>query len=104
MIGRVRREPFVPPVEEEGYDGPALLVLGEERIEVEVHLLDHLEPLDGRTHFYGRIQAHPTVVDRKCSGTTTGRLVIGGEQADVRLAELDYWGNVTVSGVGRPPY
>lgn len=99
-----RREPFVPPAEDEGYDGPALLVVGGDEVAVEVHLRDHFEPLDGRTHWYGRIQASPPVRALKDAGATTGDLVIGDGAAAVRLAELDPWGNVSVRGVGAPPY
>jgi hypothetical protein len=99
-----RREPFVPPAEDAGYRGPALLVAGERELDVEVDLLDHLEPLDGRTHWYGRIQGTAAVRALKEDGATTAELVIGEHAAPVRLAEVDPWGNVAVRGTGAPPY
>ncbi|GAB3861618.1 DUF4873 domain-containing protein [Nocardioides maradonensis] len=101
---KARREPFVPPAEDEGYRGPALLVVGETALEVDVDLADHFEPLDGRTHWYGRIQAAPAVDALKTGGATSGELRIGSLSAAVRLAEHDPWGNVAVTGVGAPPY
>ena len=101
---RARREPFVPPAQDEGYRGRALLVVGGTELEVEVDLLDHFEPLDGRTHWYGRIQAASGVDALKQGGATSGELRIGALAAPVRLAEHDPWGNVAVTGVGAPPY
>ena len=56
---RSRRHPagmaFVPPDDGDGYDGPAVLIVGERTLEVTAHLAGHLEPLDGLFHWYGRI-------------------------------------------------
>ncbi len=96
---------WTPPDEETGYDGDATLIVGDQAIAVTVHLDGHLEPLDGRFHWYGRIERSAAVAAVKDSGSTTGSLVIGaGESAEVRLAEYDSWGHVQVNGTGRPPY
>lgn len=104
-----RRRPqgtaWVPPEEETGYDGPALLRAGGDELPVVVHLDGHLEPLDGRFHWYGRIEASPAVASLKASGVSSGEIVIGErDPAPVRLAEHDAWGHVQVSGTGAPPY
>lgn len=94
-----------PPDEETGYDGKATLVVADQEIEVTVHLDGHLEPLDGRFHFYGRIERSAAVAAVKDAGATTGSLVIAGRvPAEIRLAEHDPWGHVQVSGTGAPPY
>ena len=96
---------FVPPEEESGYDGPATLVVGADVLAVTVHLDGHLEPLDGRYHWYGRIDRDDDLVAAKDAGATTGGLTIGGGPASpVRLAEYDAWGHVQVNGTGAPPY
>lgn len=96
---------WTPPEEESGYDGPAILVVGQQAMEVAVHLDGHLEPLDGSFHWYGRIERSAAVAAVKDAGTATGSLVIGDrEPADLRLAEYDPWGHVQVSGTGTPPY
>ncbi len=96
---------WLPPEEDTGYDGPAVLLLGDRVIEVTVHLDGHLEPLDGLFHWYGRIDSSVTVAAAKDAGATTGDLVIGdGAPARIRLAEYDPWRHVQVTGTGRPPY
>ncbi len=96
---------WLPPEEESGYDGAAVLLVGDDAIDVLVHLDGHLEPLDGRFHWYGRIERSPGVVAAKEAGATSAELVIGdGPPAPLRLAELDPWGHVQVNGTGPPPY
>ncbi len=96
---------WVPPEEESGYDGSAVLHVGDLVLDVVVHLDGHLEPLDGLFHWYGRIERSTAVAAVKDAGASTGTLAIGaGEPAEIRLAEYDPWGHVQVKGTGRPPY
>lgn len=103
---RHRLDPWVPEHDDEdGYRGPAHLVVGDDAIDVEVVLGGHLEPLDGKYHWYGRIAQNDVVDAAKKSGATTARLVIGdGPGADGRLAEHDAWGNMRITGTGPPPF
>lgn len=102
---RRRAEPFVPPEDEdEGFDGPAVLVLTDRELQVDVHLADHFEPLDGRTHWYGRVTGTPEVTAAKSAGATTVGIRIGDRVANAHMAEFDAWGNVALRGVGAPPY
>ena len=96
---------WVPPEEETGFSGEASLIVGDQVMDVVVHLDGHLEPLDGRFHWYGRIERCADVEAVKAAGATTGLLVIGElPPAELRLAEYDAWGHVQVKGVGAPPY
>lgn len=102
---RARPSPWVPEHEDDGYTGPARLRLGDEVVDVEVTLAGHLEPLDGRYHWYGRVDQHDDVDAAKRGGVTTVELAIGsGHPAAGRLAEHDAWGNLRVTGLGAPPY
>jgi hypothetical protein len=94
-----------PPEEITGFSGPATLVAGDEVMEVTVHLDGHLEPLDGRFHWYGRIERSAALAAVKDAGATSGVLSIGdAAPAELRLAEYDPWGHVQVNGTGTPPY
>lgn len=96
---------WTPPAEESGYAGPAVLLLGERALDVDVHLDGHLEPLDGLFHWYGRIERSPAVAAAKKAGAAAGELSIDDRApVAVRLAERDAWGHVQVSGTGAPPY
>jgi hypothetical protein len=96
---------FVPPEEETGYAGRATLLLGADALAVTVHLAGHLEPLDGRYHWYGRVERCAELVAAKDAGATTGALAVGDRApVPVRLAEYDPWGHVQVNGTGTPPY
>ena len=94
-----------PPDEGTGFSGEASLIVGDQVMDVVVHLDGHLEPLDGRFHWYGRIERSAEMEAVKDAGATTGLLVIGEHApAELRLAEHDAWGHVQVKGVGAPPY
>jgi hypothetical protein len=85
---------------EPDYRGPASLVVGDRAIPVTAVLAGNLNPLDGLFHWYGRVSG----VDLPRPGRTAAALTIGNESRPVRLEEVDPWGNLRVSGAGRPPY
>jgi hypothetical protein len=91
--------------DEDGYRGPARLHVGDRTIDVEVVLGGHLEPLDGKYHWYGRIAQHDAVDAAKTGGVTDIGLTIGtGDRSAGRLAEHDAWGNLRIIGTGTPPF
>ncbi|HKT00561.1 MAG TPA: FAD-dependent oxidoreductase [Rugosimonospora sp.] len=91
----------------EDYAGPALLRTGEVDSPVEVSLSGHVEPLDGRYHWAGRIAPYPGLAElvRGGRGTAVATLRIGaGAAVPARLTEVDPWGGVRVTGTGAPPW
>lgn len=114
MAGSAAFEP-VPPEE---YAGPATILpvagggfearsarastTGQE-IPVEVRLRGHVEPLDGRFHWYGRVAASPELAAAVEPGTTVTVTTPAGS-AEGRLSDVDPWGRFRVSGTGRPPF
>ena len=100
----LRRTAWLPPEEDDGYAGPAVLRVDGRDLPVRVRLGGHLEPLDGLFHWYGRVERTRELVAAKDAGATRATLVVRGAAAELRLAEYDAWGNVLVSGVGAPPY
>lgn len=90
---------------EEGYRGSAVLASGDHRIPVTVALAGHSEPIDGRYHWYGRITADDDVTALRRPGREPVTLTLPeGKPVPAKLAEVDPWGSVRVTGVGPPPY
>ncbi|MBP2370783.1 DUF4873 domain-containing protein [Pseudonocardia parietis] len=88
---------------EEGYRGPATLVVGGRTLDVEVLLDSRHEPFDGRLHWSGRVLAHPAL----------GELLDAGGGAEIRtpghtavgtLSDPDPWGGLRIAGTGHPPF
>ncbi|WP_237774692.1 DUF4873 domain-containing protein [Actinosynnema sp. ALI-1.44] len=96
--------PFESDVDET-HRGPAVLTVDGKEIGVEVHLMGHLQPIDGSYRWYGRVTAHPEVAALYRNGHTDVRVRIpGGRDRTGKLTELDPWGNVRITGSGRPPF
>lgn len=103
---RRRPDPWVPEHDDEdGHQGPARLAVGDDTFDVDVVLGGHLEPLDGKYHWYGRVVRNGAVDAAKKGGATTIELSIGeGTPAAGRLEEHDAWGNMRITGTGAPPF
>lgn len=91
----------------EAYDGPAVVEapgqIAGVAVEVTVRLRGHVEPIDGRFHWYGRIATNPVLDERHRSGTTVTLHTEHG-RAEGRLSDKDPWGRFRITGTGRPPF
>lgn len=88
------------------YDGPAVLVAGEEQVDVVAVLRAGFQPLDGRWHWWGRVSAPdgaPPLAESVGSGAEAGLRTPYGEAAG-RLTDPDPWGRWRIDGLGRPPF
>jgi hypothetical protein len=94
----------LPPDE---YAGPATVATGptaeDAEVAVEVNLRGHFEPLDGRFHWYGRIDANEELAANVASGDTVVLTTPNGSAAG-RLSDVDPWGRFRITGTGRPPF
>ena len=88
---------------DEGYAGPAELLVAGHPIDVSVTLRGLFQPIDGRYHWYGRVAADPRVVDAGRAGATVALRTPVGE-AEGRLSDEDPWGRFRIAGTGRPPF
>ncbi|GAB2877443.1 DUF4873 domain-containing protein [Nocardioides pacificus] len=88
------------PLEE--YSGHATLRAGERELDVRVHLKGAFQPIDGRFHWYGRIDRDDAV--KSLASEPAVVLETSGATAACRLSDVDPWGRYRVSGTGRPPY
>ena len=84
-------------VPQEAYDGPAQV--GDS--DVRVRLRGHFEPIDGRFHWWGRLDRDPALP--QTSGATV-TLVTPHGAAEGRLSDVDPWGRFRISGTGHPPF
>ena len=90
---------------DEGWVGPAAVVLGEHEVDVAVDLRGRFEPLDGTFHWYGRVDAAGSslLAEQVRSGTTVTVRTAYGE-ATGSLSDRDPWGRFRLAGQGRPPF
>lgn len=91
--------------DEEGYSGPATVVLdGGEEIPVAVRLECRHEPFDGRVHWSGRVLAQPRLTEMLGNDGADVEVRTGTHAAPGRLAEPDMWGRYRLTGTGHPPF
>ncbi|MFF0488282.1 DUF4873 domain-containing protein [Nocardia sp. NPDC004068] len=84
------------------YSGPALLDVPGGEIPVTVTLNGHADPIDGRYHWYGRVDGNGDLPD---PGRAQVFLTVpGGTPTEGRLQERDPWGQLRIVGVGEPPF
>jgi len=88
---------------EERYDGPATVLADGHRIDVAVRLRGHFEPIDGRFHWWGRIDRSEVLDGAVRSGATVS-LQTPHATAEARLSDVDPWGRFRIAGTGRPPF
>lgn len=89
-------------VDDEIYDGPAVLSHDGRDYSTQVRLTGHFDPIDGQYHWQGMFFA-----DLSGAGVTGSKVCIriGGHSAEGRVAERTPWGTLTVIGAaGYPPF
>jgi hypothetical protein len=85
----------------EEYAGEAVISADGVDVPVEVQLRGAFQPIDGRFHWYGRVAA-TDALELPPGSSVTLRTAHGAAQA--RLADVDTWGRLRVTGLGRPPF
>jgi hypothetical protein len=88
----------------EDYAGPATLLLHQRELTVRVRLVAVHQPVDGRIHWSGRIDAAPALHELLDGASSDVELVTASGRAQGKVGEPDPWGRYRVSGVGRPPF
>lgn len=88
----------------DGYDGPAALLLDGAELAVTVHLRGRFEPIDGRYHWYGRIEASQALAAALRGGRGAARLRTPHGEAGGQLGDPDTWGRYRIDGVRKPPF
>jgi Domain of unknown function (DUF4873) len=89
----------------EGYVGAAEVLVGDAVVAVSVALSGRFEPVDGAYHWSGRTGAEPALAAQVRAGRREARVRLPGHGAvAARLAEVDPWGGVRLTGSGTPPW
>ncbi|MDT5126306.1 MAG: hypothetical protein QOH54_1950 [Mycobacterium sp.] len=87
--------------DDEVYDGPAVLRIGETDYAARVRLAGHLDPIDGQYHWQGTVfEALPADVLKQPMVSLT----VSGRTVQARITERTPQGVYTVTGVGAPPF
>ena len=88
----------------DGYEGTAVLEVDRSRFDVQVRLRGHFQPIDGRYHWYGRIDAHEGLDELLGSGKARGVLTTAEGSAPCELSERDPSHRYRVTGISTPPF
>jgi cation diffusion facilitator CzcD-associated flavoprotein CzcO len=88
----------------DGYEGTAVLEVDRSRFDVQVRLRGHFQPIDGRYHWYGRIDAHEGLDELLGAGKASGVLTTAEGSAPCELSEPDPSRRYRVTGVSTPPF
>jgi hypothetical protein len=91
-------------VDEDGYQGPATLVLEDREVQVEVDLRGHFQPIDGRYHWYGRVQASPELEELVGGKKRPALLRTQNGEATGEVSDPDPWHRYRITGVSKPPF
>src|SRR5262249_58491625 len=88
----------------DGYESTAVLEVDRSRFDVQVRLRSHFQPIDGRYHWYGRIDAHEGLDELLGSGKARGVLTTAEGSAPCDLSEPDPSHRYRVTGISTPPF
>jgi hypothetical protein len=90
--------------DDDGYTGPATLVLDERELAVDVVLRGHFQPIDGRYHWYGRMTASAELADEIGGRKRSAVLRTPSGRATGEVSDPDPWGRYRINGVSTPPF
>jgi hypothetical protein len=89
---------------DDGYEGPAELIDGEQVLAVQVKLGGHFDPISGSYSWYGRVAATPELTALLASGSRKVVLRTPFAQVETALSDVDPWGRPRVEGFGPTPF
>ena len=90
--------------DDDGYEGPAELVVDGRAVAVTVTLAGHLDPISGHYRWYGRVAATPEVTELAAAGARTVLLRTPHAEVGTKLTDVDPWGRPRVEGFGAAPF
>ncbi|HEY0803950.1 MAG TPA: DUF4873 domain-containing protein [Pseudonocardiaceae bacterium] len=94
----------MPERDEDGYTGPATLVLDGRELAVDVVLGGHFQPIDGRYHWYGRLAENSELAAEIGGRKRAALLRTPVGEATGEVSDPDPWGRYRINGVSTPPF
>ncbi|RLK54682.1 DUF4873 domain-containing protein [Actinokineospora cianjurensis] len=91
-------------MDEDGYQGPATLLVGEREFAVTVDLRGHFQPIDGYYRWYGRVCADAELSSAVAGRKTAATLRTPQGEAVGELSDPDPWDRYRVMGTSTPPF
>ncbi|PRX44214.1 uncharacterized protein DUF4873 [Prauserella shujinwangii] len=89
---------------EDGYTGPATLLLEGAEVPVEVELRGHFQPIDGYYHWYGRVRADERVSELAAGKKRKIEIRTPEGSASGELSDPDPWDRYRLLGTSTPPF
>ncbi|CAM4093549.1 DUF4873 domain-containing protein [Kibdelosporangium persicum] len=90
--------------DEEGYTGPATLLVQDRELAVEVELRGYFQPIDGYYRWYGRIKANTELSALAGGKKTAVKVRTPQGEAAAELSDPDPWNRYRIMGTSRPPF
>ena len=90
--------------DDEGYTGPATVVVDDAEIEASVVLRGYFQPIDGFFHWYGRIAANDALSAAVGRSKKTAVLRTPEGEASGTIGDPDPWNRLRITGTSRPPF
>lgn len=90
--------------DEEGYTGPAKVLLDNHEIDVSVTLRGYFQPIDGYYHWYGRIAANDALSGAVGGVRKAAVLRTPEGEAQGQIGDPDPWHRLRITGTSTPPY
>ncbi|HEX5401220.1 MAG TPA: DUF4873 domain-containing protein [Pseudonocardiaceae bacterium] len=91
-------------MDDDGYTGPATLVVDEHELAVDVDLRGHFQPIDGRYHWYGRVHAHAELAELVGGRKRAAMLRTAEGEAAAEVSDPDPWQRYRITGTSKPPF
>jgi hypothetical protein len=89
---------------DDGYEGPAELVVDGAAVAVTVTLAGHFDPITGSYSWYGRVASSPQVAQLVADGARRVVLRTPHSAVETTLSDVDPWGRPRVQGFGAAPF
>jgi hypothetical protein len=89
---------------DDGYEGPAELVVDDAAIAVTVTLAGQFDPITGSYSWYGRVASSPQVAQLVADGARKVVLRTPHAAVETTLSDVDPWGRPRVQGFGAAPF